>query len=318
MVSLTNATEPAVFGPTSILCWSITYGIVGTVVIASNALVLTVFTRLPSPKKKHVHLLLINLSVTDFIVGGITIPLLIWRENIQAIGTPYSRIWSSFEMFNWTSVFESAFSIVLISIDRLHAVGRPLRHRVLTIRPYIIAILFTWFFAIVLSVLMTFARILQLSYITFCNVMVASLTVPLVITATAYTALWAVKNNSQNSNVLIRSNLNHCQDKRLLRTLFTVTVVFFATCSPFVIIKAVHVYAHVSVSGHIYAFARLLQYSNSFCNSVIYWFTEPVFLMVLREIVWKSFCHSNISSRSPALGIELARRCSGSKEGFIL
>ena len=293
----TNDTESVVFGATDIMCWSVAYGIVGVIVIASNALAVKVFSRLPSCRRKHVHLLLINLCVTDFMVGGVTIPLLMWRENIQTLGTTYSRIWSSFEMFNWTSVLDSTFSVVLISIDRLHAVGRPLKHRLLSKRLYYTAILFTWFLAAILSALMTFAQILHLSYITFTHVLVVSLSVPLVITATAYMALWTIKKNWRNSKMSIRSKSNPNQDRRLVRTLFIVTVVFFATCSPFVIITSIYVYARVLVSGHIYAFARLLQYSNSFCNPIIYWFTDPTFAMVLRKLVRKSLCNCCSSYR---------------------
>ena len=305
-VSASNITKVAEFGQAAIMWWSVIYGVVGLAVITSNALTVTAFTRLPHRKRRHVHLLLINLSITDLLVGGVTIPLLIWKENTQWSASLYEYIWTSFVLFHWMSLLESAFSIVLISMDRLHAVGRPLRHRVLTTRPYFTVMLITWFLAAALSALMSFSQNLHFSHTAFINVMVPSLSIPLVITAIAYTTLWSIKKRSQSLQESIRPRqFSEDPDRKLIRTLFIVTVVYFATCSPYVIVRAVRTYAGVSVSDHVYALARLLQYSNSFCNPIIYWFTDPVFATVLKNIVRKSPRESSRSSRPQSRLIEL-------------
>ena len=100
---------------------------------------------------KRTCFLLINLAVADLPVG-ITEPIILGSGNVPGLKADHKRGQMEDEqrMKNPSSVFQvlaSSTSVVflaLISLERAHAVLRPIRHRVINTRVFICAIIITW------------------------------------------------------------------------------------------------------------------------------------------------------------------------------
>ena len=84
------------------------------------------------------------------------------------------------------------------------------------------------------------------------------------------------------SKKLTKVNADERRNKKLAGTLFIVTVVFFLTWTPFAILSFVITY--FSIPPNVLEVTKLLQYSNSFANFIIYTLRSPSFLAVFRNI----------------------------------
>ena len=117
------------------------------VIITGNMFTIFVFWT----QRTHLRrtcVLLINLAVADLLVG-ITEPIVLGTEKIPRMKAP-GPMEEEKRMKNPSSAFQvlgsstSVIFLALISLERAHAVLRPLRHRVLKTRVYIWVIVFAW------------------------------------------------------------------------------------------------------------------------------------------------------------------------------
>ena len=97
--------------------------------------------------RKRSHFLLISLAFADLLVGLIPVPLFIM---IQANLLLHTACWVYLSVDMITGL-SSVFTLTAISLERLHAIARPLRHRQLTLRSYAIAIVTLWIFSLIVS-----------------------------------------------------------------------------------------------------------------------------------------------------------------------
>ena len=100
---------------------------------------------------KRTCFLLINLAVADLLVG-ITEPIVLGIENSRGMGQGHKAgpVKDEQRMKNPSTAFQvlgsstSVIFLALISLERVHAVLWPLRHRVISTRVYIYAITIAW------------------------------------------------------------------------------------------------------------------------------------------------------------------------------
>ena len=133
--------------------WFAAFGLVALATILGNTLTITAFSR-RQVQKKRARFLLVNLAVTDLMVGSITVPLYIYVIGGQ-FWTIYPAALAVFKTMDSITGLASIFSISVISLERLFSIGWPIRHRNSTIRPYIAAITMTWLYAGVVPTLQT-------------------------------------------------------------------------------------------------------------------------------------------------------------------
>ena len=96
---------------------------------------------------KEAYYLLINLAVTDLLLG-VTESKVLGSEKISDLITPAERKegsgvnpTKSFQVLGFTS---SVFFLVLIALERVFALLWPLRHRVTSTRVYVYSIVIVW------------------------------------------------------------------------------------------------------------------------------------------------------------------------------
>ena len=135
--------------------------------------------------RKRTHFLLISLAFADLLAGLIAVPLFIMIQANLLLHTAY-WVYLCVDMITGLS---SVFTLTAISLERLHAIARPLRHRPwLTLRSYAIAIATPWIFSLSLSYLLSVFSVI--TSLQFSCVITISLSTPLLITCISYCIIW--------------------------------------------------------------------------------------------------------------------------------
>lgn len=249
------------------ILWSICFGIVAFLIIVGNAFTIFIFSK--RKLRKRPHILLINLAIADLMVGLVSIPIFVTFHNSYMT----RLLLLVFDCADMLVGLASVFIIAVISLERMHAIGKPLRHRFLSSRAYLLAIATPWFLAALVSssrLLLNYSIIARLHFVA---IVMVSLTTPLLITIFCYGFIWKtlkarLPNPHRNTN-----------DDKLAKTMLLVTAAFIITWFPFeILVLAVHLCVpcqRIPVSS-VYII-KLFHFSNSLINIVIYHLRIPEF-----------------------------------------
>ncbi len=95
--------------------------------IIGNALVIATFIKFPSIRNKISNLYILNLAVSDFVIGCVAIPLsILYRQHgIWLYGEVVCKFWL---VVDWWACFVTVWAIVLISYDRYVLVTKGLEY----------------------------------------------------------------------------------------------------------------------------------------------------------------------------------------------
>ena len=224
-------------------------------------------------RRKRSSFLLIGLGLVDSLVGGLAIPLFIAGYKISSLTTVF--VFERVDMFTGTS---STYTLAVISLERMFAIGWPLSHRTLNFRVCAIAI--PWIIAVIFTILMYAGSILDSDSV-IC-LLVLFPTTPLLVMSVAYYVIWKKqKSRMVNHNHVIR-------EVKLANTLFIITGAFLLTWLPFQILNlsaSLHMNASIPHMQLMTLIVKALQYSNSFVNVIIYPLRIPEFKNCLLHFV---------------------------------
>ena len=265
------------------IVWSSCFGLLATVIVVGN--LLTIWMFLKQRLRKRAHFLLTSLAVADLLVGLLTVPLYIAINSALYFGELLGRT-----VFVFTDIFTAIASIstlAAISLERMHAIGWPFRHRTLNFRVYVFAIAIPW----ILTTIFTSIRLLfYLSIITlkyYMYSLILFLSTPLLVICIAYSVVWRKQKT-------MMGNRNHVvREKRLAKTLLIITAASLLTWLPFQILSLLAIrvefegFPNIRITANI---VKFLQFSNSFVNAIIYPFRIPEFKNALLQMLrcWSS------------------------------
>ena len=246
--------------------WRLCFGLLATLIVAGNILIIWMFFKLR--RRKRSSFLLVGLGVADLLVGGLAIPLFIAAFESASITT--WRVFNIVDMFTSTS---SIYTLAVISLERMFAIGWPLRHRTANFRIYICAISIPWIIAAIFTVLTdVYVYIIKRDSVIYLLVFFPA--TPLLVMCVAYYVIW----RKQKSPICNHSNV--IREAKLANTLFFITGASVFTWLPFqILILLVNLqitanFSHLQMTAFI---IRVLQYSNSFVNVIIYPLRIPEF-----------------------------------------
>ena len=269
--------------------WTVTFGLIAIVVTTGNLVTIGIF--LKRNLRERPHFLLISLAIADMLVGAVSVPLYI------AVGIYPSKrllILSMQCMDIFTGVV-SIFTLASISLERMHAIAWPLRHRTLTSRFYTCTIGIPW----IIGCLGILARILLHFYIistlVFFVIINTSLSTPLVFASVAYILIWR-KQKCRLPNVPQAAG----RDKRLAKTLFLITGAFIITWFPFHVINIIMFFCFPCQTWPYFIFhtMKALQFGNSFINVIIYPLRISEYKKILFETICSCACFESQNDRS--------------------
>ena len=275
--------------------WATCVAVMGLLIIVGNFL--TIATLLKKKFRKGCHFLLISLAVADLSVGCIT-PMYIAGMNMLSHKPEMLYYALYLTLFATQS---SIFHLPVISLERLHAILRPFRHRRLSLTAYWVAIATPWILSLSIAVPgYVLRRSHKRSNLVF--FVIAFMTTPLLITCFCYIVIWKKGREIQDKVRSFRQN----QEARFSRTIFLVTAASFATWMPFQLYHIViSLYPIVSTIMPLSVFfpMRILQLSNSFVNFVIYFFRFPSYRKALFFMFsCKAPNHQTVTTPLPSSG----------------
>ena len=263
------------------LFWSLCFGLLSFLIIVGNALSISILFK--RRLRKRPHFLLISLAFADLLVGLIPMPLYIMNQANLLLHTAY-WVYLCVDMITGLS---SVFTLTAISLERLHAISRPLRHRQLTSRSCAIAIATPWIFSLIVSLsylLSVFSVITFRQY--FSGIIITSLSTSLLVTCISYCIIWR-----KQASRIIPNEAQARNNVHLNKTLLLITAIFVFSWLPFHVFNIV---IHFCASCEFFIvqlyIVKFLHYSNSFMNFLVYCFRMPDYRKALPRMFHKCIC----------------------------
>ncbi|XP_067016990.1 adenosine receptor A3-like [Acropora muricata] len=263
--------------------WTTCFGIMAFLIIVGNAITIAIF--LKKQFRKRPQFVLISLAFADLLVGCAT--------TLYVFVNYEFRLSALLFIFNFLDVFaglSSIFHLTVISLERLHATLRPFRHRQLSLKAYWVAIATPWILSLSVGIsifILTWLSLIMQQKLLI--IVIICLLFPLLITCFSYLLIWRQRRKSTVRG--FRQN----QELRFSRTIFLVTAASFITWLPFLFLNVVTTLYRIPLSGVF--FIKLLQFSNSFVNVVIYIFRFPSY----RKVFFFPQFHSILSCKTPVV-----------------
>ena len=258
--------------------WDICFGVLGTLIIAGNILTIWIFFKLR--RQKRSYSLLMSLAVADLLVGSFAVPFYI--KAVVSQGYTWFFVSISADVFTGIT---SIYTLAVISLERMFAVGWPLRHRTVNYRVYICTISIPWIIAAIFTTLVVLRTLNMIGREHFFYFLVLIPGIPLITICVANFVTWKKqKSPFRNQNHIKR-------EVRLAKTLALITGTSLFTWLPFQIL-IILLELRVLKSFHLFQLTlfviKILQFSNSFVNVIIYPLRIPEFKRTLFQIL--NFC----------------------------
>ena len=273
------------FSSSECITWFALFLTESVAIVTVNLLSIIIFIKNSNLRTRAMYLV-INLTVADIFVGGISsiflFEILGYHCQIVTVGSntaPEGNI--TLFVFRWFPL-TSLTSIAVISLDRMHATFRPLRHRNIKKWVYWVTIGAIWVFAAVMSTAMTLVSLhsgrqeplplyLWLSYCCLC----------LLVICVSYTSIavryWCAPRPQHHGAT--------SRQRKLTVTLLIMTIVSLLFWLPYLIFTFVILTGRRSLSFQQMMRVRfillLLFYTNSFVNPIIYTIRIPEFRKAL-------------------------------------
>lgn len=280
--------QPPVQKPEAIF-WCVVFILEAILIIVGNLLTTVVFLRSRKLRKRRYYLM-INLAISDTLVGALAMPLFVVPFG-KSLGVWYTAsrhgipgdVSMFFDMF---AGFASIAFLAMISLERLYATLRPFNYRALKSRWYILLTIIAWIAAGTIPSLhliaIKFPRAFHSS--THQNVMV-SMWVPflsalLLLICVSYAVIWRKVTNLHRSvgqRVVER-------ESSLSRICLLVTAMSLVAWLPFVVVNLVFSRSTSLFQFHTFYVTKFLHFANSALNPVLYVLKIPDFKAGLSDL----------------------------------
>ncbi|XP_022804011.1 adenosine receptor A1-like [Stylophora pistillata] len=255
--------------------WKACFASLATLIVVGN--VLTIWIFLKQRRHKRAFSLLISLAIADVLVGILAIPLFL--KVMVSEGYAWYVISIDADVLTGTT---SIYTLAVISLERMFAVGWPLRHRTINFHVYICAISMPWIIAVMFTTLMVFQQFDMIGRRKLSYIIPLICGIPLLTTCVANIVVWKKQQTPFR-------NQNHIKrEVKLAKTLALITATSLLTWLPFQIMNILFelkVMANFHHMGLTVFIIKLLQFSNSFVNVIIYPFRIPEFKRTLFQIL---------------------------------
>ena len=254
--------------------WGICFGVLVILIIAGNILTIWIFFK--QTRQKRTYLLLITLVVADLLVGIFAVPFYI--KAVASHGYTWYVISMATNVFTDTT---SMYTLAVITLERMFAVGWPLRHRTVNYRVYVCAISIPWIIAAIFttSVVLRILNITGREYFFYYLVLIPG--IPLITICVANFVVW------KKQKSLFRDHNHIKREVKLAKTLALLTGTSFFTWLPFQILNTL-IEFNVTENFHLFQLTLFIIKFLQFVNVIIYPFRIPEFKHSLLKIL--NFC----------------------------
>lgn len=257
------------------------------VILIVNAITIIAFAR-TRPLRKRSTYLIINLTVSDLLVGAVTGPLLVYLsykdKESDGFTWPGFIVWT----FEFTSLIASQMNLFLISLERLHATLYPFRHCLTSECVYFQTIVGSWIITFLLGLLMAGLYLKKSNGGLY---MWASFNVfTVLVMAVSYIIITVKFQRSPHSQ---HRGSSKTERKQLSLTLLVVTGVSVLTILPSAIYNSIPVDVKIELSNasrilDIHDALTVIYFASSIVNPFVYAIRMREFRKALRKLVCKS------------------------------
>lgn len=277
------------------VAWCVALALVAVAIVVGNSVTIAVFTR-KKLLRLRANYFLLTLAVADLLVGAFAVPMYIhqliwyWKTNTNDKGT-----YIAYKAIDIFTGFASIFALTIIALERLCAVMCPLRHRIASKSTYYILIAVVWMLSLLVAVLYFMNGFEVFKFKIFFYFIMFFIFSSLLVICVTYALIWAnvtkeKKEKPQRDSKYqeeLEQQKRSAQEKQLVTTLLILTLVFVLTWIPFYILNIV-VFIHdkwesSQIPYEVFAFTKLLHYSNSFANPIVYTIRIPRFNRTLLD-----------------------------------
>lgn len=259
-----------------LVSWCIINGLVAILAIFGNSLVIAAFVCFKKLRTRTTYFV-VGLAAADILVGLLSIPfwiasmVSIWLESVSWMGN--SLLYRAFIALDVFSGIASILHLLLISLERLYAIGWPVRHRVSSRRSYLFSASMAW--CITLGAAAMFVRPEKnLTHFPRFLVLQLCFFIPLILICMTYIMMWIiVKCHTHDAN-----SWNHHKETKLILTIFLLIILFVAAWAPFMAVNTItFLCVKCFIPNNVVYFSKLLHYSNSAVNPLVYSYRLPEF-----------------------------------------
>ncbi|XP_068684296.1 somatostatin receptor type 5-like [Montipora foliosa] len=273
---------------TKLVIWCVAFALIAVIVFVGNVLTIAVF-RKKKLLRMRANSLLITLAVADLLVGAFAVPLYIhqlvsyWKGN-----SSYRTGLVAQMVIDIFTGFASIFALTIIALERLYAVLCPLKHRLVSKRTYVFLILIVWLLSGIVAFLYFMNGLEVFKPKVFFYFIIFSIFSSLLVICVSYILIWVnvalqkagIPRRRKKCNGEVPQTKKKAQDKNLLTTVLILTLVFVLTWIPFYVLNILVFFRpawNVRIPYEVFFFTKLLHYSNSFANPVVYSIRIPRF-----------------------------------------
>lgn len=292
-----------------LITWCVFNGLIAFGAIFGNMLVIVAFIRYKRLRTRT-NYFIVGLSFADLIVGLISIPMwmaiiiTVWLKTTQWME---HEIYRSYLALDYFSGVLSILHLMLVSLERLYAIGWPVKHRVSFKKNYLVALAITWLVA--LATFTLFVPKKEVTIIPRFFVLLILFFVALVVILVTYFAIWWIVSYREHGTNYWTPN----KEVKLAVILFSVSILFVSAWMPFIVMNIVaYLCSTCLMSTTLVYFSKLLHYSNSMVNPIVYSFRMPEFKKAFICIIKRQNVHdfrlrsfkSSLESRSASSRIQ--------------
>ncbi len=286
----TESIEPLISG----IPWIILFSIEGLLILAGNSVSAIIFLKIRNNLKRTSYLL-VSLTVADLLLG-IAISLYLWESIAVMWDTIVSvNVARTAFIIDLLASTASLLSLSLISLERMFAILRPFRHRLLETWYYFVCISVVWLLATTNTAITSYL-VESGDAINFVTIPMSTIAIfSIFITIASYLAIWVATRRNQLHN---STNRSLAQNRKLAKTLFIVTILSLITWLPAGISLASPSYLTDFNSSYV-LITLALQYANSFLNPIVHCFRMAEFKKSLKKHFCRCYSRKPIRDDTP-------------------
>ena len=275
---------------------TVLYCLLVVTIIIGNGLILTSFA-INRKLRTVTNTFIVSLSLSDTLVGLVSIPCWIYIFLCQYMERPYTK--AGYQFYITFDIFIGSASILQltsISIERCHAIVRPLRHRTLPMRVFYAMIAIPWMYA----ALMASLQPVQFERWTAVYTLLMTTTcffIPFLIILVAYVTIYLFA-RSKPTSMLTRHRMPkkaYKNEIRLSATVALITVLFVIAWLPLFVVSVLATYYPQQLPSplgidRLLKFVKFCHYSNSALNPFVYAYRNRDMINTFRYIGYKLLC----------------------------
>ena len=260
-----------------VITLSVVFSLEAVLIVEGNFLTIGLFAKEKKLRKKSLFLA-VNMAFADLISGAVSLPLYVY----SSVGPSY-RLWKTsykaldigWDVTDTTFSQASLISAVFISFERFYAIYWPLKHRTLSTKAYYITIVTIWALALLVSAVFNLVKYL----ISDKAATYAWMSFPLLFLFIVCACNIGIWRTLHNRKVFPQQGNRTSQSQRLTITLLIVSTTSLLSWLPLVTANYIFYVQNITTpkKSLIYNIINILNFSNSFVNSVVYSLRIPQF-----------------------------------------